>query len=151
MAQLKVKLDCTEHGWAGVHLSSDGQEYSFLPSHVPYDSLGDLIEALLKLLDGYEEVRVRWNDEPVEHEFLFKVKDGKLNFEVYEVVDSRTERNFVKRFSHVDTVPNVVRIFWRALRLMQSKQSVKEYEEQWREPFPAGKMEELTRRIKDAN
>lgn len=37
--KLKVEIEPPENGWTHVKLISGSLEYSFVPSHVPYDSI----------------------------------------------------------------------------------------------------------------
>src|SRR5215475_8826736 len=78
--KLKVGLDHPESGWLRVELAFGDQQYCFYPSHVPYDSVTELVNALLKTLDGYDKAVVRWNDEPVKHEFVFEPKGKQIDF-----------------------------------------------------------------------
>ena len=148
--KLKVEFDAPEAGWTTVTLRAGEHYYQFFPSHVPYDSFSELVNALLKILDGYPEAIVHWNDEPVEHEFLFVFEGQRIDFKVYEIIDSVVAgRVRDEKFAFSGAQYDVLRSFWKGLRDMQSKQSVEEYERQWREPFPEREMVELTRRIKE--
>ena len=146
--KLKVEFDPPEDGWTGVGLSAGGCSYGFSPSHVPYDSFGDLVCALLKILDGRHDAVVRWNDEPVEHEFVFASDGRRVDFRVFEIVVSAAGRTREERFAFGGPAYKVLWPFWKALREMQSRQSSEEYARRWREPFPEREMVELTRRIK---
>ncbi|HEU4386235.1 MAG TPA: hypothetical protein VFV34_00460 [Blastocatellia bacterium] len=147
--RLKIELDQPESGWLRVELAFGDQKYSFFPSHVPYDSVTELANALLKILDGYDKALVHWNDEPVEHEFVFEPEGNQIDFRAY-IINERTfgkEREQVFRFS--GNTNDVVWPFWKALRDLESRQSKEEYEKQWREPFPEREMLELTNRVKE--
>ncbi|HYX72831.1 MAG TPA: hypothetical protein VE732_08670 [Nitrososphaera sp.] len=147
---MKAELAPPEAGWTTVTLSAGEGNYQFFPSHVPYDSVSELVNALLKILDGYPEAIVRWNDEPVEHEFVFVSECEQVNFTVYEIIDSIVAGKMRdEKFAFSGPRSDVLRPFWKGLRDMQSKQNLKEYERQWREPFPEREMFELTQRIKE--
>jgi hypothetical protein len=147
--KLRINLDCPESGWLGVELTFGDHKYSFYPSHVPYDSISDLVIALIKTLDRYDKAIVRWNDEPVEHEFVFEPKGNQVDFRVYLVKKTLFEKEHEQVFMFTGATYDVVWPFWKALRDMQSRQSMQEYEKQWREPFPVDQMVELTKRIKE--
>jgi hypothetical protein len=148
--KLKVQFDAPEAGWTTVMLSAGERHYQFFPSHVPYDSFSGLVNALLKILDGSPEAIVRWNDEPVEHEFLFASEGERVNFKAYEIIDSVVAgRVREEKFAFCGARYDVLRPFWKGLRDMQSRQSLEEYERQWCEPFPEREMVELTRRMKE--
>lgn len=148
-ARLKVEFDSPENGWTTVKLSAGDSCYQFFPSYIPYDSFSELVDSLLKILDGYSEAVVRWNDEPVEHRFVFTSEADTVTFKVYEVIDSAvTGKTADEKFAFRDFGYKILRPFWRALRHMQMRQDLNEYEKQWGRPFPVREMFELTGRIK---
>jgi deoxyribodipyrimidine photolyase len=154
LRKLKVNLGQPEHGWLNVELSVGDRTYSFYPSYTPYDSIGELVEALLTILDGRDKAAVRWNDEPTEHEFIFKSKGNRANLRVYLIRVASTIKTQAKRepelvFAFDGSVYEVIRPFWKAIRDLQSRQSLDEYRERWGRPFPQVEAEELTERIKE--
>lgn len=148
MSKMKVCLGPPESGWLRVELSLDDQVYKFHPSYVPYDSITELVSALLKILTGYDKAIVRWNDEPVEREFVFDVAGERIDFRVYLINETAIEKQREEVFSFSGSVYEVIRPFWKALRDMESMQSLEEYEKQWHRPFPEREIMELTKRVK---
>ncbi|MFN2456109.1 MAG: hypothetical protein ABR577_18045 [Pyrinomonadaceae bacterium] len=146
--KLKVEFSAPQDGWLTVTLTAVERHLKFFPSHTPYDSISELVYALLKVVDGYGDAVVRWNDEPVEYEFLFKFEDDRVDFKVYTILDSVAGRMREEEFAFNGTLYEIVRPFWKALRDMESKQSFADYKRQWREPFPESEMLELTRKVK---
>jgi hypothetical protein len=146
--KLKVSFDEPEHGWIAITISADDERFMLIPSHVPYDSITELAAALNKILEGYSEAVVRWNEEPAEYEFVFRVSEGALNLDVYEVdrIQGGIRRNSV--FSLSEPRDRLLISFWRALRELQGRYDPSEYERRWKEPFPTREMEVLTQRIK---
>ena len=147
--RLRIDLDRPSSGWLKVELSFVDQTYSFIPSHVPYDSISELVNALLKTLDGYDKAIVRWNDEPVEHEFVFEPKGNQSEFRVLRITEAAKGKEREQVFIFQGPIYDLVWPFWKALRDMESKQSRREYEKQWREPFPEREMIDLTKRVKE--
>lgn len=149
-AQLKVELAPPELGGTIVTLEAGDNFYQFVPSYVPYDSFGELVHALLGILDGYDETIVRWNDEPLEHKFVFRQQNAQVVFNVYAVINSVVSGKVDEElFSFSSRVYEVLRPFWKALRDMQARQTIEEYEKQWRWRFPEREMLELTRKLKN--
>jgi hypothetical protein len=146
--KLKVSFDEPEHGWIAITMSAGEEQFRIIPSHVPYDSITELAIALNKILEGYAEAVVRWNEEPAEYEFVFRVSGESLNLEICEVarIQGGVRRNSV--FSFGGPRDQVLISFWRALRELQGRYSPSEYEKRWEEPFPTREMEVLTQRIK---
>jgi len=146
--KLKVSFDEPEHGWIAITMSVDDEQFMLVPSHVPYDSITELAVALNKILEGYSEAVVRWNEEPAEYEFVFRVSEGSLNLDVYEVatVQGGIRRNSI--FSFLGQRDQLLIAFWRALRELRGRYNPAEYERRWNEPFPTREMEVLTQRMK---
>jgi len=146
--KLKVSFDEPEHGWIEITMSADDEQFMLIPSHVPYDSITELTVALNKILEGYSEATVRWNEEPAEYEFVFRVSDGSLNLDVYEVISVQggIRRNSV--FNFIGPRDQLLISFWRALRELQGRYDPAEYERRWKEPFPTREMEVLTQRMR---
>jgi len=145
--KLKVSFDEPEHGWIAITMRVDDEQFMLVPSHVPYDSIAELAAALNKILEGYSEAVVRWNEGPAEYEFVFRVSDVALNFDVYEVtsVQGGIRRNSV--FNFIGPRDQLLISFWRALRELQGRYDPAEYERRWKEPFPTREMEVLTQRM----
>jgi hypothetical protein len=89
-------------------LAFGDQQYCFYPSHVPYDFVTELVNALLKTPDGYDKAVVRWNDEPDKHEFVFEPKGKQIDFRVYiinEITDKKDrEQVFTFNGSRYDVI-----------------------------------------------
>src|SRR4051812_2036916 len=80
--KLQISFDGPEHGWMTVTVSNATDSYTFVPSHVVYDSIAEVALALLAILDGAPHAIVRWNDEPVEHEWVLTRKADDLEVTV---------------------------------------------------------------------
>jgi hypothetical protein len=130
--RLKINLGRPEDGWLSAELNLGDQVYKFNPSYVPYDSINELVNALLKILDGYDKAIVRWNDEPVEHELVFETKDGQMDLRVYLINETVIGKQPEEVFNFSGSAYEVIWPFWKALRDMESRQSREEYEKHWR-------------------
>jgi len=146
--KLKISFDEPEHGWIAITMSADDERFTLVLSHIPYDSISELAAALNKILEGYSEAIVRWNEGPAEYEFVFRVSEERLNLDVCEVttVQGGIRRNSV--FSFIGLRDQLLIAFWRALRELQGRYDPAEYERRWKEPFPTREMEVLTQRMK---
>ena len=148
-SKLKVEIEAPEHGWTHIKLSAEDRLYEFFPSDVPIDSISELAKAMLKILSGSNESKVYWNDEPVEHNFLFTIKNEQCNFKVSEVFESIVGKNLEERFSFDGMKYEVLRPFWKALCDMKSKQSLEEYEKHRGNSFPTSEIFEIKQKLKD--
>jgi hypothetical protein len=147
-SKMKVEIDAPEHGWTRVKLDSENGSYQFFPSDIPIDSISELVKAILEILNGNNQSKVYWNDEPVEHNFIFTVENEVCYFKVYEVFESVAGRNLEERFSFRGTKYEVLRPFWKALCEMKSKQSLDEYEKHWGNAYPTNEMLEIKQKLK---
>ncbi len=148
-SKLKVEIDAPEYGWTHIKLDSGNCSYQFFPSDVPIDSINELVKAMIEILRGNNQSKVYWNDEPVEHNFIFTVENEVCDFKVYEVVVSINGKNLEERFSFKGTKYEVLQPFWKALCDMKSKQSLDEYEKHWGNAFPTNEILEIKQKLKD--
>ena len=147
-SKLKIEIEAPKHGWTHVKVDSKNNLYEFFPSDVPIDSIGELVKAMLEILNGNNQSKVYWNDEPVEHQFFFTIEKEFCVFKVYEVFESINGSNLEEKFSFKGTKYEVLRPFWKALCDMKSKQSLEEYEKHWGNSFPTNEMFEIKEKLK---
>lgn len=142
--RFNIRFDDLENGWLTVRLKNGDQEYTFIPSHVPYDSIRELADGLGNLLLGYTQTKARWNDEPVEHEFVFDKTGNQLSFQVMLLNERRLGKQPEEVFAIQGTLYEIIRPFWAALRDLETRYPAEEYQRRWREPFPVKEMRVLT-------
>ena len=129
-----------------VTLDAGNDHLSFLASPIPYDSLADLLSALITVLVADSvQIAVRWNTEPIEYDFEFSVENSSILLRIEEFPDSTRQRNTGQVvFSVHGSRAAIVLPFWRALRTMESKNHG-----MWQRhhPFPTSDMRKLERHI----
>jgi hypothetical protein len=146
--KLKVGFDEPEHGWIAITMSADGEPFMLVASHVPYDSITELAQALNKILEGCSEATVHWNEEPAEYEFAFRRNEEVLNLDVYGLTRVQGGIRRASVFNFIGPCDQTLIAFWRVLRELQGRYDPSEYERRWKEPFPIREMEVLTQRMK---
>lgn len=110
-------------------------------AYAPYDSLGDLINALVELLNHDTEQTVKWSHEPDELDFNFSANGDEAKLEVNWYRDaSRTGMTGERVFIYAGTRLDVCYPFWQALRDLQADIEVDEFARNWRREFPAHEM-----------
>ena len=145
---LSVSLESPQHGFMSLRLKTAGQSFVTVVSHAPYDSLRDLIAALSAVLDGDCERTVRWNSEPDEYDFRFEASASRVLLEVIHYPDHRKlGETATTVFSFQGPKADACRQFWKELRDLESRAGRDEFDRQWRRPFPAHELQELTERI----
>lgn len=63
-----------------------------MASHIPYDSLLELVNGLIMFIETNDPRVIRWNTEPIEDEFIFSKIDDKATFKVKKFTDSQTNQ-----------------------------------------------------------
>ncbi|MFN7944013.1 MAG: hypothetical protein U0Z53_01455 [Blastocatellia bacterium] len=139
-----IRFDDLENGWLTVRIKQGNAEYTFFPSHVPYDSIRELTDGLGNLLLGDTQATVHWNDEPIEHEFVFDKTGNELSFRVLLLNETRLGKQPEEVFGLQGTLYEIIRPFWVALRDLETRYPAEEYQRRWREPFPVNEMRVLT-------
>ena len=129
--------------------SGDERQLVLGVSHAPYDSLRDLIEGLSSLLAGVGQsvVRVRWNCEPEEYDFLFLGADGSdsVAFEVIRYPDHRRREDASSVvFTHTGSRREICEAFWKETCGLQTRCDEDAFSRNWRNPFPLEEMRRLT-------
>jgi hypothetical protein len=130
-----------------IKLKTNNQEISFIASNIPYNSLSELVYALIAILT-YKQftVNVRWSTEPVEYEFCFSVKNKDASLVINKYPDSRRKQGTEEVIFSVTGSPiNVALPFWRALRDFQSRPNEIS---PWIRFFPTKQMARLSETIK---
>ena len=106
-----------------VTLDAADNHLFFLASPIPYDSLADLVTALITVLVAdTAQIAVRWNTEPIEYEFQFSIKNGAILLRIEQFANSTRQDNAGQiAFTAHGSRTAIVLPFWRALRNMESK------------------------------
>jgi hypothetical protein len=146
---LQVNFESPQSGWMSLSLESGDQRFIRVISWTPYDSVKELIEALLLLLKEEGERIVRWNSEPEEFDFRLKREEDSVSLEIvryqdHRRLDSTSQVLFSVESSNVDIcIP-----FWKALRDLRRRIARDEFDKNWRRPFPYQELNQLTKSIK---
>lgn len=144
--KFSVSMESPQSGWMSLRLRAGGREFVAVVSHAPYDSLRELIEALVALLGGAPAAAVRWNAEPEEYDFELKAEGGDevslrvVHYEGHRREPSRVSTVFACRAPRVEMcLP-----FWRELSEMSARSETDVFEQNWRRSFPLRELGRLT-------
>lgn len=143
----KVSFESPQCGWMSVSLEARGARLVTSVAHAPYDSLGDLLDALVALLEGRESVIVRWNREPEEMDFRFDTHDGLVALDITRYADHRRASGEIV-FNARLPKEEVCDAFWRELRGLRRRRETDEYEQNWRRQFPDEKLRRFTKALR---
>lgn len=141
----RVRFGDTNHGWMPVNLITNDQQFSFIASYIPYDSLAELVEALSLFLQvGYSKI-VRWNAEPTYYEFIFSESNEQAMLRVIEYTNQKLVQNAEQVvFTFSGSRVSLIIPFWRALRDIETRHG---FEQNWQRPFAKQGMQLLGEQI----
>ena len=148
-AKLKVSFDGPQHGWITLSLDSGHDAVQFSVEHVPFDLITELASALRDLLCGRPSAMARGNDGPIAYQLVFEQAEGLINLRVFADYEKFAGKTRDELFAYADARYQVVRPFWKALRDLETKQTLTAYQAQWREVFPVREMSLLMDKIKE--
>jgi hypothetical protein len=144
--KFNVSMESPQSGWMSLRLKAGGREFVAVVSHAPYDSLRELMDALVALLGGARAAAVRWNAEPDEYDFELKAEGGDalslrvVHHEGHRREPSRARSVFACRAPRAEMcLP-----FWRELTEMRARSETDVFEQNWRRKFPARELRRLT-------
>ena len=127
-----------------LRLEAGAHKFVTAVSHKPYDSLRELIEALVALLEGRARAGVRWNCEPDEFDLGFETRGGEVFIEVAHYPDHRRLAREVV-FTTLQTESDLYSAFWRELRQLRRRTVTDEFEQNWRRAFPEDELRRFTK------
>jgi hypothetical protein len=149
--KFSVSMESPQSGWMSLRLRSGGRQLVAVVSHVPYDSLRELIEALTALLKGEAKAAsVRWNAEPEEYDFELKAEgEDSLGLRVVRHADHRRAAAGTRTaFKYSGTRVEVCMPFWRELVEMSARSETDVFERNWRRAFPLRELRRLTEALR---
>jgi hypothetical protein len=147
--KLGIYFEPPKNGWLIIDLTSGSQHCRFSPSYLPHDSIYELITALCNILEYSGRSVVHWNTEPIEYDFVFEAKGDQITLQVILIKSGHETISKEPVFTYKGNTYEVIRSFWKTLQELVSRQSVDEYENHWRWPFPVEELKKLTRRVQE--
>lgn len=146
--KLKVHFDPPNNGWIGISLETLEKKLELSISYTPFHFLDELVESLLKTLDGENSV-ARGQYNPEQYNFVFKVENDVCKLSIQILPNFSKSQVYGKEiFLYGNTVENVCLAFWRAIRELQGHVPINEYNEKFQRKFPERSFEFLTEKIK---
>jgi hypothetical protein len=129
--KLEIEFSPPRHGWMQVRL---GNELQFTASHVPFDSLAELVNALSAFLESGRAGVARFNCEPEAYELSIEpgIAPGLLRLRAGSARE---------HWSHEGDAQKIGRTIWRALRKLESQFDPTH----WTHGFPSRALETLGR------
>jgi hypothetical protein len=144
-----VSFESPQCGWMSMRLEAGGRKFVAAVAHAPYDSLGELMDALTAQLDGGASRVgvVRWNREPEEFDLRLEGVGREVRVEIVRYPDHRRRARAVV-FATRQPKADVCRAFWRELRQLRRRAREDEFEQNWRRAFPEEELRRFTRTLR---
>jgi hypothetical protein len=147
---MKLQFGKADHGWLPATLELDDGPLLFDVSYLPYDFVGELIDALSGVLGAPGEYVARICEEPAEHDWRFRSFDrSAVVFQVVTYRDGRGGRGEVEAELWGPPL-DIVLPFWRGLRELAGRARAEGFRSHWSGPFPFDALDRLTERVEHA-
>jgi len=144
---LKVRFGEPENGWIEIRLETALNRLSLHISYTPFHFIEELIEAIIKVLDG-EDAKANGSYNPERYEFVFKVENEIIHLQICAFPDYTPNENAKEvLFEHEGERVEICKAFWRSFRDLQDRVSPEKFEESFRREFSLRDLEFLSGRI----
>lgn len=114
---------------------------TFSASHTPWDSIGELAAALLRVAQAQTVAEVFWNEEPDEIRTTFSRRGGMIELRVDAHERSRRTARPSTLFTHEARVDEIIEPFVAALNGVRANAA--DYESSWGCAFPDDALQRL--------
>ena len=132
---IKAEIEPPRAGWSLFRISRGEQAVEFPFSYTPDDSIGHLAEAVDAIVTQPVRRTVVFSDGANRHELVFERTEDRVEIRVLSSL-GRVESPTEERLSLVLNSRLAGKLFWRALRQLESRCEGQVYEREWRRPFP---------------
>jgi hypothetical protein len=145
---IKAEIDPPRAGWSMLRISRGEQAVEFPFSYTPDDSIGLLAEAVDAIVTDPVKRTVVFHNGANRHELVFERTEDRVDIRVRSWsggVESPSE----ERLSLVLNSRLTGKLFWRALRQLESRCEGQIHEREWRRPFPTRLVAQLGARLEE--
>lgn len=146
---VRVDLVPPVAGRSGLRLSRGTEVVEFPFSYTPHDSVELLADAVDAVVASPGERRVLFSSGPDEYELVFVREADRVDVSLLSYPDHRRDRPGDQLLSLVLNPHLVGKLFWRALRQLQSQADPDAYLAAWHHPFPERAVVQLGSRLKE--
>ena len=153
LSRIRFEYQVVGAGWANARISNGILEVELMPSYLS-DALGDLIWAVVALLEGSQQQVCEWQDEPGGWRWELSRQESVLNLLILRI-DAPLKSMFNKRVSVVFHETCNLRQF--AIQLhnqlwkLVCERGFDGYEREWRHRFPVEQWKMLGQLISQSN
>jgi hypothetical protein len=150
VVDFSVQFGMPRNGWMLINLSKEDAELAIAASYIFHeDAPMELVRSLSNVLLKKPLASVIWflgRSEPDSCHFEFKTENDKTVFQVNEPKPhGKVETHFELEMPSFE----LVLVFWRGLRCLQSQILHNDFQEGWHFPFPEKELDKLTEQLRE--
>jgi hypothetical protein len=137
-------------GWAEATVS-DGSSSATLTASYLEDALGELLEAIGTMLEGADEARCSWEEEPGEYRWVFQGSETDVHLRVLgfaDVYSREPDHRGVVVFETRQPLRDIAEAVANGAQAVLDEYGEDEYLRRWVDfPFPTGHLEMVRERL----
>lgn len=120
-------------------------------AHQPFDSLGDLLRGVTALLNDQDALTVQWNAEPEQYDWQLQKEGGEVALRIIYYPDQhRAPEEAQEVFAYRLPLNDLAGDLEAEVRELQARAERDVFESNWRRPFPAKELAQLTAALQAA-
>jgi hypothetical protein len=146
----KINYKLTGTGWSETTITDGTNEASLSASYLS-DALGNLANAVIKILKGEKEARASFDEEPGEYRWVFTNDNNVVDIKIFSFKDLWTNKNDSEGdlvFSSKITTKELGNAILECLKNILKEYSPEEYKKKWIDhEFPMAQYSELEKLV----
>lgn len=149
---MDIVMNLEPHGWLDIFITpTSGERIEILASFLT-DAIRDLVDKLIALKKGADDVEITIQTEPGEYRFWIKKQSAsRVQFEVYEMSDnfsSEAVHEGRRLMSEEVTRVRLYKLMYRELKKMKDL-GLDEYKKRWSGDFPLSGFTQIERYVQN--
>lgn len=143
--QFHISLESPQCGWMALSVTGGDNFVCYGASCTPFDSLGDLLRGVTALLNGQDSLTVNWNAEPEQYDWHLQKDGEQIVLRIVYYSDSRRDTAEAREvFVYSLLLKELAHDVEAEVRELQARAERDVFESNWRRPFPAAELEQLS-------
>lgn len=149
---MDIVMNLEPHGWLDIFITPTSGERIEIPASFLTDAIRDLVDKLIALRKGADDVEITIQTEPGEYRFWTKKQSAsRVQFEVYEMSDnfsSEAVHEGRRLMSEEVTMVRLYKLMYRELKKMKDL-GLDEYKKRWSGDFPQSGFTQIERYVQN--
>ncbi|MDQ0170650.1 hypothetical protein [Paenibacillus tundrae] len=149
---MDIVMNLEPHGWLDIFITPTSGERIEIPASFLTDAIRDLVDKLIALRKGADDVEITIQTEPGEYRFWIKKHSLRyVQFEVYEMSDNFSSGAIHEGHRLMSEEVPMVRLYklmYRELKKMKDL-GIDEYKKRWSGDFPLSGFTQIERYVQN--